>query len=206
MDYRPAGTALLLLALCASAGAQQLSFEDAAGDAEPMSSSDGPIPGRDLVRLDLDSDGTRLELRATLAEPVSGTFANGVVELYVDTDLDPATGEKPMFGDEPGFEKKVELYVCISYTGGAMACVGGAGSTVKAYSAAATVEDLATRETVTSIFEVEQVPIEGPVVVASVSYADLGVQPGQTLRVYARESDGAMGAESFLGPAELTLR
>jgi hypothetical protein len=194
----------LVLLLGSGAYGQQLTLEDEVGDAEPYGSSDGPIPGRDLVRLELDSDGERLELRATLAEPVSGTLATDVVELYLDTDLDAATGEKPPFGEESGFEKKVELAVCITYRNGAMACAGGAGNEVKQYSAAATVEDLATGKDATGIFDVEQFPIEGAVVAASVPYADLGVRAGQRLRVYAHEVDGRMG--DFLGPAELTLR
>lgn len=199
------GLGALLLAAVPAVRAQQVVFEDAAGDAQPTQSSEGPIPGRDVVRLAVESDGAHLALETTLAEPPAGTLAGDVVVLYLDTDADPATGEKPVFAEEGGFEKEVAVAVCISYDNGALACAGGAGTTPTGYSAAATVEDLVTGERGTSIFEVERTPIEDTVVRAQVSYAELGVRPGQKLRVYARESDGGF-EDAFMGPAELTLR
>lgn len=197
--------AALLCVVAAAARAQPVTFEDEVGDVRETLSSDGPIRGRDVVRVVVDSDGERLSVEVTLSEPPSGTLAGDVVRLFVDADADPATGQKPPFAGEGGFEKSVDVALCIDYSNGALACAGGAGRVATGYTAAATVEDLATGERATGIFEVERTPVDGAVLRTAVPYADLGVSPGRKLRLYARESDGSF-EEAYMGPAELTLR
>ena len=182
-----------------------VSFDDPTGDVRPMSSGDGEVPGRDVTRLEIASDGKDFIVTVTLAADLSGTMAGDVVEIFLDTDGDPATGKPALWGDKTGFEQKVELFACVKCANGGSACVGGAGSTPTAYYAVATSKNTETGETAQDIFSVPQTPIEGRVVSSKVSYADLGVQAGQTIRIYTRESNGAFDASAYFPEVNLTL-
>jgi hypothetical protein len=61
-------------------------WTDPAGDVNPINTSDGKVPGFDVVKLNLTSDGTALTITATLKGPLRGDFASDVVQLYFDTD------------------------------------------------------------------------------------------------------------------------
>jgi hypothetical protein len=206
------GSLALLVAGLPARGSEVLkasgavSLEDSAGDVEPMSSSSGEHPGRDVVKLDLASDGTNLTVSATLASEVSGTFANDVVQVFVDTDNDPSTGGKATFGEKAGFESQIDLLVCIEYENGGEACVGGAGEKATAYSAAAKITDTSSGKALHSVWDLPRTPIQGKVVSSSVSYQDLGIASGQTIRLFARESNGAYDPSSYFPEVALTLK
>lgn len=184
----------------------EVTLDDATGDVQAMSSSSGEHPGRDVVKLRVASDGTNLSIAATLASDMSGTFASDVIQLYVDKDNDASTGTGAIWTELTGFEWMVELLACIEYENGGSACVGGAGSKATAYYAVAKVTDTASNKALHSVWDLPKTPIQGPVVESKVSYADLGVQSGQTIRFCARESNGAYDESSYFPEVALTLK
>src|SRR5512134_3888615 len=102
-----------------------IELTDPAGDINPINTSDGKVPGFDVVKLSISSDGKQIRIGATLKDP-PGDFASDVVRLYIDTDSNPKTGAAPMFYKElTGFEYKGELSACADYVKGGSACNGG---------------------------------------------------------------------------------
>jgi len=207
------GLALAMVAAALSANGTELrkasgevTFDDPRGDVQAMTSSSGEHPGRDVVKLRVASDGTNLTIAATLAAEMSGTFANDVIQLYVDKDNDESTGTAATWSKKTGFEWNVALLACIEYEGGGAACVGGAGDKATAYYAVAKVTDTASGQAVQSIWVLPKTPIQGNVVESQVSYADLGVESGQTIRLCARESNGAYDESSYFPEVALTLK
>jgi len=203
--------ALLVAALTADGAELQkasgeVTLDDASGDVQAMSSSSGEHPGRDVVKLRMASDGTKLTISAELAADMSGTFANDVVQLFVDKDNETSTGSEAPWSKKAGFEWKVELLACIEYEGGGSACVGGAGDKATAYYAVAKVTDTVSGQALHSVWDLPKTPIQGNVVESSVSYADLGIESGQTIRLCARESNGAYDESSYFPEVALTLK
>lgn len=186
-------------------------WTDPAGDVKPLSTSSGTVPGFDLVKLALASDGTALTITATLASAPKGSFASDVAKLYIDTDSNPATGFPTFWGHTPGFEMKAELRLCMEYENGGRACSGAlTESKVKGYYsslALGTIQDTSgnTRSAFPS-FEEPKGTVQGPVVSATVSYKDLGVKPGQTVRIVAVESSGPSDATAEFPTVLLTLK
>lgn len=193
-------------ASAAAAGTEEITaegeveLEDPSGDLGPMSTSGGGEPPLDIVALALRSDGQSLSVEATLADP-PGTFATSVVDLWIDVDNDPATGIEPFMDRPGGFELVAEITVCMDY-GKGTACSGSLGDEVVERWAAVELDrfegDSATmRKTIIRAMQFpgrrssERFPISDRVVAASVAYTDLGVEPGQTIRVLAEESGGS---------------
>jgi hypothetical protein len=182
-----------------------------AGHVRPGSTSSGERPAFDVVKLALSSDGTKLTITATLKSPMSGDFASDVVQVYIDTDNDPKTGSKTFWSDKPGFELLAKLYACVRYENGGSACAGGlTGAKVKGYYAVADLgrfkTDPVNPEKVVGIFDAPEVPFQGAVLSASLSYKDLGVTPGQAIRVIARVSDGPSDETADFPEVILTLK
>jgi hypothetical protein len=185
-------------------------WQDPAGDVGEISTSKGTVPGFDVVRLALVSDGTALTITATLAEAWSGTFASDVVEIYLDVDGDAAEGYSTRWSKVPGFDLRARLHACAEYSNGASACTGRAGTEVQnryAVAALGTILDTSgnTKDTVGQM-DARQFPIAGAVVSASLTYEDLGVKPGQSIRVLARESNGPRDATADFPVVALTLK
>lgn len=186
-------------------------WSDPAGDVLPGNTSDGQRPGLDVVKLALASDGTRLTVTATLKGPFVGNFASDVVQLYIDTDLDAKTGAPMFWSKKPGFEYLARLGACIQYENGGKACSGGmTGSKVKGTYAVVTLgrfkADPFNPEQVVGAFTAQETPIKGAVVSASLAYKDLGVKPGQAIRIVARETDGPTDATADFPEVILTLK
>lgn len=185
-------------------------WKDPAGDVKPHNTNTGTVPGFDVVKLALTSDGTKLTITATLKGPMSGDFASDVVEVYLDTDNDPKTGYKTFWSEKPGFELLAKLVACVRYEDG-KACSGGfQGAKVKGYYAVATLgrfkTDGVNEEKVIGAFDAPEVPFQGAVLSASLSYKDLGVKPGQAIRIVARESDGPSDETADFPEVILTLK
>ncbi len=186
-------------------------WTDPAGDVEPISASSGTRPGFDIVKLRLDSDGTALTMTATLKGPMSGNWGSSVLTLYLDADRNLATGYTTFWTKIPGFELKAELQACVDYVDGGEACVGSlTGAKVKGYHAEATlgrVTDKSGNTTpIIKPFSEPEQPIKGAVVSASLTYKDLGVKPGQTIRLLASETCGRPGESAEFPVALLTLK
>jgi hypothetical protein len=185
-------------------------WTDAAGDVERINTSAGTVPGFDVVKLGLTSDGTRLTITATLKGPVSGSFASDVVQIYVDTDNSPTTGYKTFWSNLPGFELEAKLDACVDYADGGTACSGSLGGKVKGYHAVATlgriIDASGNTKDIVGAFDAPAVPITGAVVSASLTYANLGVKSGQVIRLVARESCGPSDATADFPVTVLTLK
>jgi len=184
-------------------------WPDPAGDVERQNTSGGKRPGFDLVKLAITSDGTALTIAATLAAPPKGSFASDVVTLYIDTDNNPKTGFPTVWSEQPGFELRSELSLCIEYADGAEACSGAFGSKVKGYYSTINFGRLVDSMNVKDFYKPFKSPkgmVQGPVLTASVPYADLGVKPGQTIRVLARETDGPFDARADFPVVLFTLK
>ena len=199
-----AGTAAGILWVLLAAGpahAQKASAEltDPPGDVNEA--NNGPENARDVVKLSFGSDGTSLTIAATLAKDEKSTMAGGVVRFYVDTDRQAATGGKTRYG-QAGFELEGELSVCHGDAGAIESCAGGGdGKAPKARYGRAGLEQFTgkagqeiqkytTTRTVSSGMGFPSgPPLAGRVVTAAIPYADLGVKPGQVVRVLAFEVD-----------------
>jgi hypothetical protein len=186
-------------------------WTDPVGDVQKGSTSDGTRPGFDVVKLGLVSDGTALTINATLKGPISGNWGSAVVTLYIDTDNNPATGYKTFWSNIPGFELKAELLACVEYVDGGQACVGSlTGAKVKGYHAIARlgkmIDTSGNTEEIVGAFRAVAVPIQGALVSAKLTYKDLGVKPGQTIRLVARETDGPFDATAEFPLTLFTLK
>jgi hypothetical protein len=191
-------------------GQTAVKLTDPAGDVKPISSSGGEkFPGLDVVELALSSDGTELTVTATL-ENKAEKFANTVLEMHLDTDNDLETGGKSMFLKIGGFERRVDLNACLEYTDGSKACIGALGDDVKNAYAVASVQRYTGKESGTEEivggFTAPRVPSDGKVIRATVKYSDLGVKPGQTVRIVTREASGGIDPGAYFPEVLLTLK
>ncbi len=115
---------LFLLVPCLLVFVSQLSFagvinarhsvelKDAIGD---VRNDDGP--GKDIVKVIINSDAKNLHITAVLKENASYYLkqtAGYVMRLHFDTDNNPKTGGKPFWSKKSGFEYQVGLTACIS--------------------------------------------------------------------------------------------
>jgi len=190
---------------------------DAVGDVSPIHTTGKDYPGLDVVKLAIRSDGSRITVAATLHEP-PGDFASDVVRLYFDTDIDGSTGAQFLFPKIGGFEYEAELASCVSYADRSEACAGGMAAKATAHWGAIEVnryKGKAQSDTEPVVSSMgffgrkasPRVPVKGTVVESTIEYADLGVKPGQTVRVVARESHGMSAPDGgFFPDVLLTLK
>ena len=74
-------------------------FTDPVGDVKPKYGSDnGPGNDRDVVKASVGSDGSSILVSATISEDEHGTMAAAVLDMYIDTDNNAATGGKAYWG------------------------------------------------------------------------------------------------------------
>jgi len=178
-----------------------IELADAAGDCAPIHGSSGDYAPYDIVKLALASDGKALTVTATLAAPPSD-FASSVVELFLDTDNNPATGVDLVYPKAKGFEYRAKIEGCLDSNDGGSACEGGLGKAkvVKRWSGYDLERykgtDKSDTETIIDSMGFgghrasPKTPLDGKVVRATIDYTDLKVKPGQTLRILAKESCG----------------
>jgi len=190
-----------------AAGSVELT--DATGDVAPFHTPTGDFPGFDVVKLALASDGKTLSVTATL-KSAPGGVASPVVELFFDTDNNAATGAALTSPKARGFEYQARIDACAEYTGGASACEGsfGKAKATKHWSAfdlerfkgaeASQIETVVAAMGIGDGKPSPHTPIVGKVVRAVIDYADLGVKPGQTMRVLAREACGIQAEDGGL--------
>jgi len=183
-----------------------VTLESATDHVEPVLTGSGSIPGRDVARFQVTSDGTDLTLTATLAKPASGTRASEVVRMFVDADDNAATGSAATYSDVSGFEFEIDLNLCVAYENGVTACAGEVGTKAASYFATAAGKKTESGEELKAAWDLPQTPVEGNVVTARIPYVDLGLKPGQTVRFYARESSGPFDATSYFPEVRLILK
>jgi hypothetical protein len=192
-------------------------YSNPAGDPNPKYGS--PIE-RNIVKASVTSDGSSILVSATLKEDEHGDSADGVLDLYLDTDGNPATGGKAYWGKDAkppkaGYEYRAQLSVCLAYNENVGACAGGAPQPPKSrhvrivldkFKGAPGAEvDMMNSESLISGFGPATDPFKGRVLQGKIPYASLGLKPGQTVRISARK--GALaGEESFLPDFLLALK
>lgn len=216
----------LSLAFSASAEIQKakgsVELTDPAGDITNINTSDGPVPGFDVIKLDIVSDGKLLKFIATLKEP-SGSFASSVLRIYIDTDNNPDTGlEKLMFFEgKKGYNYESNLSACIEFDNRVTVCSGGTSKDAKVVErfAAMNLEKFKGRNTSEVEFIVSsfgssgeakaiRTPIKGKVLEGALRYKDLGVKSGQTILILVEESSAPLfePKKKLFPDVELTLK
>jgi hypothetical protein len=197
---------------------------DPAGDVGQIMTSDGNFPGLDVVKMAIRSDGKQITFVAMLKEP-PGNAASDALRIYIDTDRDPKTGaglKSPKVG---GFEYRADLLACFEFSrpDGARgsSCAGGLDAKAK--------EKITGRFAMASLHKytgpgeydadslvnlsafpamggkpaaraAPRVPLSGSVVQAALDYTDLGVKPGQTIRLVVKESSSDKPPDGGLFP------
>lgn len=217
---------LLALAAAGSASAAPVptlkpvpSFEynNPAGDPNPKYGS--PIE-RQVVKASIASDGSNILVSATLKEDEHGDSAGAVIDLYIDTDGNAATGGKAYWGKDAkppkaGYEYRAQLSVCLAYNENIGSCAGGASQPPKSRHARIVLDkfkgapgadlDMMNSDTLISGFGPADDPLTGRVIQGKIPYAKLGLKPGQAVRVSARKGAVA-GEESFFPDFLLALK
>ncbi len=190
-------------------------LDDPAGDMEGIQTTGGVEPALDVTHVNVVSDGKTLRFDVTLAD-APGAFASSIIDAYIDADNDAKTG--PEVRDHgSGFDYKLKLEACADYTNGMSACEGGSSKAKpKTHWGAVNLDKLTTNsfsgDTVVDSMGFPgskasaKVPVTGKVVSGSVEYADLGVKPGQTIRLLMRESGGSPKDDGYFPLVTLTLK
>jgi hypothetical protein len=178
------------------------------GRVKPIhSSGDKDYPAPDVVKLSLQSDGTEITVGATLRDE-PGAFATSVVTLYLDTDNKTQTGGNDKFKGLAGFEFRSELDSCVDYADHSSACAGGSDAKPTAHWAAAGLERVKGQtnygtadydEVVSPMgfpgkLKASRAPVTAKKLEGKLAYANLGVKPGQVLRILVREEHKDPGA------------
>jgi hypothetical protein len=221
------GTGLLALVAAGSASAAPapalkpvpaFEYSNPAGDPNPKYGS--PIE-RNVVKASITSDGSNILVSATLKEDEHGDSAGPVIDLYVDTDGNEATGGKAYWGKDAkppraGYEYRAQLSVCLAYnTETVGACAGGGSQPPKSRHVRIVLDkfkgapgadlDMMNSEPVISGFSPATDPFTGRVLQGKIPYAKLGLKPGQAVRISARKGAVA-GEESFFPDFLLALK
>jgi len=189
-------------------------LDDPAGDMNGISSSTGEEPPLDVVHVRLTSDGTKLAFEVTLAA-APGIFASSALDVWIDADGNAATGVE-VSDRGAGFDYKLEIDSCVDYVGGGSACAGSVGSKATAHWSAVNLDKLTDNsysgETVIDSLGFPgrrasaKTPISGKVLAGSIDYADIGAEPGGTIRLLMRESGGSPKDDGYFPLVELTLK
>lgn len=144
-----------------------------------------------VTTLAILSDGKQVNFKATLKE-VPNSKGSNVINIYLDTDNNPATGMQ-MGGDEPGgFEYRATLSTCVDYSNHATVCGNGDSDAEPVRHWAGI--DLDRFEgnsehkiSIINLFGLRaksvQMQITGNAAQGSINYSDLKIKRGQTLRI-----------------------
>jgi hypothetical protein len=180
-------TCICTAALIAEKANPQQSVRLAVPAAEATLDAD---PNRfNVLGASLRSDGKYLIIDTELKDKAT-TRAGVVLRVYVDTDNNAATGAAEQSGEHKGFEYKTAVELCIDDFKGGATC-SGRESKPKGYHGLAEVSRFkkdtssADLDDVRQFYDAEQTPLDGKVVEGKISYADLGVKSGQTVRLVA---------------------
>jgi hypothetical protein len=185
--------------------------EDPAGDVR----SSGEHPGKDVVKVVLDTDGERLNITVFLDKDaefyLKGHQAGDVIELLLDTDNNQETGGKPFFYETDGFEYRIQVGACIEYEGGGLACAGALSATPINYFSTYSLEKYTNgqeTELVSEPFNWKDrgKDIEGNKVEVSVAYADMKVTSGQAVRLVVKEKNDSTFKKEYFPEVLLTLK
>jgi hypothetical protein len=190
----------------------KVELSDAADDVQAR----GNNPGKDVVKVILDTDGKNLNVTVVLAEEaefyLKGHQAGDVIEVLLDVDSKESTGGKPVFYPKSGFEFQIEVGACIEYENGGMACSGGLQNTkeINYFSTYALQKFTggSDMELISEPFNWKDrgKDIQGNRIEVSIPYAAMQLAPGQSVRIAVKENDDATFKEEYLPEVLLTLK
>ena len=207
---------MLVILPCSSMG-ESIKAKHSVGLDDPIGdvlNEDGKL-GKDVVKLILASDGKDLHVTATLEKEIThylvGNIAGDLLQINMDTDTNAATGGKTSWGNKEGFEQKVSVRTCIEYKNGGEACVGGMETNQEKYFSSYKVEQLelgstSGKNTHDIFWTSPRSDITGKTVTSKISYSDIGVSSGQTIRLLIREADSSYDTKSFFPEILFTLK
>jgi len=177
---------------------------------------EGTDPGKDVVKVLIDSDGTNLTITTVLAKEakyyLKGHTAGDVIRLNLDTDNDTTTGGKPFLYDTPGFEYLIEVGACIEYEGGGVVCAGGMkGAKEVNYFSTYTLKKYtkgSSTERISEAFHWKDrgMDIKGKNVVVKLPYSLMNLKSGQKVRFAVEEKDDASFKKKYMPEVLLTLK
>jgi len=191
----------------------RVEMEDKAGDVR----DNGDNPGKDVVKVILDTDGKNLTISVQLAEEakvyLDGHQAGDVVEVIIDADNNTETGGKPFFYEgSGGFDFEIEVGACIEYEGGGMACSGAltgskATNFFSTYALSKYTEESNT-ERISEPFEWKSrgKDIKGNTVEVTLGYDLMNLKSGQQLRIAVKENDDSTFKKEYLPEVLLTIK
>lgn len=189
-----------------------ISLVDASGDVQEQSGH----PGKDVVNLDITSDGKSIRLTLKFQKEIAfyldGHLAGEVLSVNFDTDNDETTGGKTFWGDKKGFEYRVGLRTCIMYKNGGKVCVGGLKKPSAGYFAAIQTEKYTKQgkpdtKNIHEIFwKSPQQDVKGNQAMFTIPYSEIGAATGQTVRMAIREVDSYFNEKSFFPDILFTLK
>ncbi|MEK6692278.1 MAG: hypothetical protein AABY44_02490 [Nitrospirota bacterium] len=189
-------------------------LKDAAGDVQ----SDSKGPGKDVVKVVINSDGKNLRVKAVLKDEISHYLTKGlagdVLTLHFDTDNNSKTGGKLFWGKSTGFEYKVGLAACIKYQNGGMACSGGLKGSepsefVSGYNTEKYEQGKTSSKGIHDVFWISKSPhetIKEREVGITFPYSEIGVSSGQTVRIVIEEQDSTYDEKRYFPEVLLTLK
>jgi hypothetical protein len=187
-------------------------LEDAAGDVNDS----GDSPGKDVIKVILDTDGENVNIAVVLAKEakfyLDGHMAGDVIDVILDTDNDQATGGKPFFYEKSGFEYKIQVGACIEYEGGGVACSGALRDTkalnfFSTYALHKFTEGSDTEQVSESFnWKSRGRDIQGNRVEVSVPYAQMELQSGQSIRLAVKERADSTFKKEYLPEVLLTIK
>ncbi len=190
----------------------RVELSDAADDVRDS----GDNPGKDVVKVILDTDGTNLNFTVVLAEEavfyLKGHQAGDVIEVLLDVDSNESTGGKPFFYPKSGFEFQIEVGACIEYENGGMACAGGLqdAKEINYFSTYALQKftEGSDMDLISEPFNWKDrgKDIQGNMIEVTIPYAAMQLAPGQSVRIAVKENDDATFKEEYLPEVLLTLK
>ena len=176
---------------------------DPAGDLEESNKD----KGKDIVKLNLNSDGKELHVTAHFKDKLSTSLnkdmAGAVMRLNIDTDNKATTGGKPFFSQATGFEYIIKIYACISYGDQGEACSGSLEKVKPVSYFSSFIPEKYQQDSNTSEgkhdfrWQSPHKDIKDTILEVSIPYAEMGVKSGQTVRFLIREEDSFYNEKGF---------
>lgn len=162
----------------AAAAKSALTLTDTGGD--DFGEEARPI---DVVKVDLSSDGKFLLIATALAKapkPAS-PFEALILGLAIDSDNNRKTGGQGfggMTGDVPGIEFESEILASIE---------SDEGISKSSAASVIAVDQKGNQSNVRLSSDASRTPAKGKTYTGKIAYADIGVKPGQVIRLVVRE-------------------
>ncbi len=182
----------LIAAFVSTIATSPMSAAGAKGEAEIKPTKSGDPNELTMTVAKFRSDGKSLGMTLTASGDVVGylksNMADRVVTLAIDTDNDAATGGKPFGAKQGGFEVKADVFICKEFDGGSVCAGDVPGKNISGHRSEIEPQLwFAARKRYKSVHPLSwkggRGRIDGAKIDVALSYADIGVKPGDTVRI-----------------------